>query len=132
MNENIKKYPFVVCDVFTEQAFGGNPLAVVTDAAGLSTEQMQNIAREFNYSETTFVLPAQRGGDYRVRIFTASTEFPFAGHPNIGTAIVLADMGLLPETGQFVFEELAGDVPVTLSQDESSHWRAELRAPELL
>ena len=125
-------YPFVVCDVFTEQQFGGNPLAVITNATGLSSEQMQKIAREFNYSETTFVLPPQRGGDYQIRIFTASTEFPFAGHPNIGTAIVLADQGLLPSNGRFIFEEIAGDVPVTVVKNNAQQWRAELRAPEAL
>ena len=125
-------YPFTVCDVFTDQTFGGNPLAVVSDAEGLSTSQMQNIAREFNYSETTFVLPPQRGGDYQVRIFTTTSEFPFAGHPNIGTAIVLAEQGLLPDSGTFVFEELAGDVPVTVTKDETGQWQAELRAPEAL
>ncbi|WP_230390733.1 PhzF family phenazine biosynthesis protein [Reinekea sp. G2M2-21] len=126
------RIPFVVSDVFTDRRYGGNPLAVVLNAQGLATEQMQQIAREFNYSETTFVLPPERGGDYRVRIFTTTTEFPFAGHPNIGTAIVLAEQGLLPDSGRFVFEELAGDVPVTVQRADNGSWQAELRAPEAL
>ena len=86
---------FVTCDVFTDTRFGGNPLAVVLDAEGLSDTQMQQVAREFNYSETTFVLPAEQGHDRRVRIFTPAREVPFAGHPNVGTAFVLASLGEL-------------------------------------
>jgi len=80
---------FVIADVFTEKRFGGNQLAVFTDASGLDTESMQNIAREMNYSETTFLLPAEQGGDYRVRIFTPGQELPFAGHPLVGTAFTI-------------------------------------------
>ena len=82
---------YITVDVFTDRAFGGNPLAVVLDAGGLSTAQMQAIATEFNYSETTFVLPpADPAHDAQVRIFTVNSEIPFAGHPNVGTAFVLA------------------------------------------
>src|ERR1700741_5661801 len=82
---------YITVDVFTDRAFGGNPLAVVLDAEGMSTEQMQAIATEFNYSETTFVLPpADSANDAQVRIFTVNRELPFAGHPNVGTAFVLA------------------------------------------
>ena len=82
---------YITVDVFTDRAFGGNPLAVILDAGGLSTAQMQAIASEFNYSETTFVLPPQgRAHDAQVRIFTVRSELPFAGHPNVGTAFVLA------------------------------------------
>ena len=82
---------YITVDVFTDRAFGGNPLAVVLDAGGLSTAQMQAIATEFNYSETTFVLPpADPAHDAQVRIFTVNREIPFAGHPNVGTAFVLA------------------------------------------
>ena len=82
---------YITVDVFTDRAFGGNPLAVVLDAKGLSTAQMQAIAAEFNYAETTFVLPPRDGAhDAQVRIFTVTTEMPFAGHPNVGTAFVLA------------------------------------------
>ena len=75
---------YITVDVFTDRAFGGNPLAVVLDAGGLSTAQMQAIATEFNYSETTFVLPpADPAHDAQVRIFTVRYEIPFAGHPNV-------------------------------------------------
>jgi trans-2,3-dihydro-3-hydroxyanthranilate isomerase len=123
---------FVTADVFTDQCFGGNPLAVILNAEALTAQQMQNIAREFNYSETTFVLPPAQGGDFQVRIFTPTMEVPFAGHPNIGTAVVLAQEGLLPESGQFLFEEIAGMVPVTVQGSESSGFHAELTAPEAL
>ena len=81
---------FVIADVFTEERFGGNQLAVFTNGKGLDSATMQNIAREMNYSETTFLLPPERGGDYRVRIFTPSHELPFAGHPLVGSAYVIA------------------------------------------
>lgn len=103
-------YGYVIADVFTDTALEGNPLAVVPDAAGLSSECMQRIAREMNLSETTFVLPPAAGGDVRVRIFTPVGELPFAGHPTFGTAAVLAatghpgvrDGGLRMETGMGV------------------------------
>ncbi len=85
---------FVIADVFTEERFGGNQLAVFTDGAGLDSETMQNIAREMNYSETTFLLPPERGGDYRVRIFTPAHELPFAGHPLVGSAFVIVAEGM--------------------------------------
>src|SRR5262249_9102678 len=85
---------FTTVDVFTERRFGGNPLAVVTDAEGLSGEQMQSIAAEFNLAETTFVLPPKDPAHTaEVRIFTPKAELPFAGHPNVGTAFVLASAG---------------------------------------
>src|ERR1700733_9181407 len=81
---------FVTVDVFTDRRFGGNPLAVLPNAAGLSTEQMQAIANEFNLSETTFVLPPKDAAHTaEVRIFTPKFEMPFAGHPNVGTAYVV-------------------------------------------
>ncbi len=77
---------YVTVDVFTARVFGGNPLAVVLDAQGLSAQQMQSAASEFNYAETTFVLPPREPGrTAHVRIFTPRTEVPFAGHPNVGT-----------------------------------------------
>jgi len=83
-----------IVDVFTDRAFAGNGLAVLPDADGLSTEQMQAIAREFNLSETTFVLPPTgAAATYRVRIFTPASELPFAGHPSVGTAWMLARLG---------------------------------------
>src|SRR5205085_10722950 len=80
---------FILADVFTEKQFGGNQLAVFTDATGLDTETMQDIAREMHFSETTFLLPPEGGGDYRLRIFTPETELPFAGHPLVGTGYVV-------------------------------------------
>lgn len=80
---------FVIADVFTEEQFGGNQLAVFTDGSGLDPATMQNIAREMNYSETTFLLPPENGGDYRIRIFTPASELPFAGHPLVGSAYVI-------------------------------------------
>src|SRR6185369_8055232 len=85
---------FIIADVFTEKQFGGNQLAVFTDGSGLDTETMQNIAREMNYSETTFLLPPKSGGDYHVRIFTPAHELPFAGHPVVGTGYVIVAEGL--------------------------------------
>jgi trans-2,3-dihydro-3-hydroxyanthranilate isomerase len=107
---------FVQVDVFTERVFGGNPLAVVFEAAGLSDGEMQAIAREMNCSETTFLLPPTRPDcAARVRIFTPAREIPFAGHPTIGTAWVLATEQLLPpNTRRFNLEEGNGPVEVTL------------------
>ncbi len=81
--------PYVIVDVFTSTPLEGNPLAVLTDAEGLAADRMQQVAREMNLSETVFVLPPEEGGDARIRIFTPSTELPFAGHPTLGTAFVL-------------------------------------------
>ena len=86
------KYRFHTLDVFTSDKFGGNPLAVVLEAKGLDGEQMQTVAREFNLSETTFfTAPEDKANTAAVRIFTPGAELPFAGHPTVGTAIVLAD-----------------------------------------
>ncbi len=105
-------YEFVTVDVFTDRRFGGNPLAVFPDAAGLTEQQMQAIAAEFNLSETTFVLPPENPGNHaRVRIFNRTAEMPFAGHPNVGTGYVLARrMTEVPE--HLTFEEQAGLVRV--------------------
>ena len=90
----MREYRFIQVDVFTDRPFGGNPLAVFPDAEGLTTEEMQSLAREMNLSETTFVLPPQSAGaEFKVRIFTPATELPFAGHPVIGTHWVLAHLG---------------------------------------
>jgi trans-2,3-dihydro-3-hydroxyanthranilate isomerase len=82
-------FEYAIADVFTTEPLHGNPVAVFLDAQGLSTERMQRIAREMNLSETTFVLPPRRDGDARVRIFTPVNELPFAGHPTMGTAVVV-------------------------------------------
>ncbi len=127
------KYKFYTCDVFTPNRFGGNQLAVMPEADGLSSRQMQQIAREFNYSETTFVFPAQQGNTRKVRIFTPSREIPFAGHPNIGTAFVLAtigDFGDIRDQLAVIFEEEAGLVPVTIRTGEAGKYCCELAAPQ--
>jgi trans-2,3-dihydro-3-hydroxyanthranilate isomerase len=123
---------YVTVDVFTDRAFGGNPLAVVLDAQGLSTAQMQAIATEFNYSETTFVLPPQDPAhDAQVRIFTVRHELPFAGHPNVGTAFVLATQAATPPA-RLLFEEKAGLVPVEILTEKGRVVAAELTAPQPL
>ena len=123
---------YITVDVFTDRAFGGNPLAVVLDAGGLSAAQMQAIATEFNYSETTFVLPPRDGGnDAQVRIFTVNQEIPFAGHPNVGTAFVLASRAAAPPA-RLKFEEGAGLVPVEILQEAGRVVGAELTAPQAL
>lgn len=123
---------YITVDVFTDRAFGGNPLAVVLDAGGLSTAQMQAIASEFNYSETTFVLPPQDPAhDAQVRIFTVNREIPFAGHPNVGTAFVLATQAAKPPA-RLLFEELAGLVAVEILQEQGKAIGAELTAPQPL
>jgi trans-2,3-dihydro-3-hydroxyanthranilate isomerase len=133
------KRRYVTADVFTDRMFGGNPLAVVLDAEGLSTIDMQAIALEFNYSETTFVLPPDNPAHTaKVRIFTPRTEVPFAGHPNVGTAFVLARespsaaVAAASAAGIFVFEEGAGLVPLKLLREHGATVGAELRAPEAL
>ena len=83
------RYRFITLDVFTDQPFGGNPLAVFPDAAGIDDAQMQAIAREFNLSETVFILPGTDGADATLRIFTPTFEMPFAGHPTVGSALIL-------------------------------------------
>ena len=82
------QYKYYICDVFTKKRFGGNPLAVFPEAEGLTDNQMQQIAREFKFSESSFVFPPEYGNTRKVRIFTPAVEVPFAGHPNIGTAFV--------------------------------------------
>jgi trans-2,3-dihydro-3-hydroxyanthranilate isomerase len=123
---------YLTVDVFTDRAFGGNPLAVILDAGGLSTAQMQAIASEFNYSETTFVLPpGDAANDAQVRIFTVNREIPFAGHPNVGNAFVLAAQAPKPPV-RLKFEEKAGLVPVEILMEGSGAVGAELSAPEPL
>ncbi len=113
---------FQTVDVFTGTQFAGNPLAVVLNAEGLSTGQMQAIAAEFNLAETTFVLPPKDAAHTaEVRIFTPRSEMPFAGHPNVGTAFVLARAGSSygrPVDGdRVIFEEKAGLVPIEILRD---------------
>ena len=127
------KYRYYTCDVFTETRFGGNPLAVLPRADGLSAQQMQQIAREFNFSETTFVFPPKAGHTRQVRIFTPVREIPFAGHPNVGTAFVLASTGEFGEIQASLtvtFEEEAGLVPVTIQEAQGKVESCELAAPQ--
>lgn len=127
------RYRYYTCDVFTETRFGGNTLAVLPEAVGLSTEQMQRIAREFNYPETSFVFPARNGHTRHVRIFTPVSEVPFAGHPNIGTAFVLASTGRFGDIRSsrvVIFEEEAGLVSITIDEEEGRITRCELEAPQ--
>jgi trans-2,3-dihydro-3-hydroxyanthranilate isomerase len=129
------RYSYYICDVFTATRFGGNQLAVLPHADGLSDRQMQQVAREFNFAETTFVLPPEAGHTRRVRIFTPTTELPFAGHPNIGTAFALAtagELGPIESSITVAFEERAGVVPVSIHRRESQPLWCELSAPERL
>jgi trans-2,3-dihydro-3-hydroxyanthranilate isomerase len=130
----MSRYQFYTCDVFTETRFGGNQLAVLPEATGLSDRQMQQLAREFNFAETSFVFPSD-GFTRRVRIFTPANELGFAGHPNVGTAFVLAATGALGPLGAgvttVVFDEKAGPVPITIQNDDGQI-RCELTAPQAL
>jgi trans-2,3-dihydro-3-hydroxyanthranilate isomerase len=127
----MKEFAYVTLDVFTNTRFGGNQLAVILDARGLSSEQMQTIAREFNFSESTFVLPPQNPANTaQVRIFTPGGELPFAGHPTVGTAFALAALSKVPaDTASVTFEESVGDVPVAIERTHGQVSRTVLTAP---
>ena len=99
----MRRYDYRTVDVFTDRQFGGNPLAVFPRAEGLSEGELSRIALEINYSETAFVFPPEDSANSaRVRIFTPLHEIPFAGHPNVGTGFVLAQLGRVPDEGQAV------------------------------
>jgi trans-2,3-dihydro-3-hydroxyanthranilate isomerase len=136
-------YQYVVADVFTSTPLEGNPVAVLTDAQGLPPARMQQITREFNLSETVFVLPAEEGADARVRIFTPAAELPFAGHPVLGTAYVLGAAGaqetvrletgagviridLTRENGQIVSGRMGQPIPVVVPYDRTGELLAAL------
>jgi trans-2,3-dihydro-3-hydroxyanthranilate isomerase len=124
--EKISQYQFYILDVFAEEKYAGNQLAVVRNAGGLSDELMQKITVEMNYSETTFILSKeQRGGGYDVRIFTPAAEVPFAGHPTLGTAYVIQHE-IMKEPAETVILNLkVGQIPVTSSsngKDEDILW----------
>ena len=130
--------PFYTADVFTSEMFGGNQLAVFPDGEGLEAGLMQSIARELNLSETVFVFPPDDSRHTRrLRIFTPGTELPFAGHPTVGAAFVLASIGEVALDGartRIVFEEGVGPVPVTIETVDGAPSRCELttaRVPEL-
>jgi len=130
------KFEYVTVDVFTDRRFGGNPLAVLPNAEGLTAAQMQSIANEFNLSETTFVLPpAAAAHTAEVRIFTPQAEMPFAGHPNVGTAFVVAGRGSVYGRvvgDSLLFEEKAGLVPIEVLREGSAIVGARLTAPRAL
>lgn len=113
----MRQYRYLFLDVFTERAFEGNQLAVFPDAGGIDEREMQAIAREINFSETTFVLPRELSGtDVRMRIFTPGAEVPIAGHPTIGSTFALAHLGRIePGASGFVFGLNAGPTPVELT-----------------
>ncbi len=129
------RYRYVTADVFTDRRFGGNQLAVLPDARGLSTEQMLAVTREFNYSESVFVLPPEHEGHTcRVRIFTPGGEVPFAGHPTVGCAHVLAATGQVPLTGdetRLVLGEKVGPVPVLVRLEQGRPVFAQLSVAQL-
>ena len=129
----MKTYSFVTVDVFTEQRFGGNQLAVFTDAHGLSADEMQALAAEFNLSETTFVLPPNDPANTaRVRIFNRTYEMAFAGHPNVGTGFVLAEQGR-DRDGVLRFEEKAGLVEIKVERTAAGALKgATIAAPQPL
>jgi trans-2,3-dihydro-3-hydroxyanthranilate isomerase len=126
---------FHTLDVFTDRVFGGNPLAVFPDGRGVGGETMQRIARELNLSETVFVLPPDDPAHTRrLRIFTPAAELPFAGHPTVGTAFLLAALGEVPLAGEetgIVFEEGVGPVPVRIRARDGRPVFAELTAARL-
>ncbi|MGZ5021492.1 MAG: PhzF family phenazine biosynthesis protein [Chthoniobacterales bacterium] len=129
------EYRFVTADVFTDHAFGGNQLAVFPDAQGLNDGTMQQIAREFNLSETVFVFPAQTpAGTRRLRIFTPGRELPFAGHPTVGTAFVLtsiSEIELRGEETRIVFEEGVGPVEVIVRARDGRPFFSQLSAAKM-
>ena len=108
---------YLLADVFTNAAFAGNQLAVFPDAEGLEARQMQAIARELNIAETTFVTPGSAPGHFRVRIFTPMAELQFAGHPTIGTSVVLKHLGRTEGLSEIVLEEGVGPVRVVLGDN---------------
>jgi trans-2,3-dihydro-3-hydroxyanthranilate isomerase len=132
----MRRVAFETVDVFAAQRFGGNPLAVVPDARGLSAAEMQAVTREFNYSESAFVLPpADSANTARVRIFTPTNEVPFAGHPNVGTAFVLGQLASIfgRARGDVMrFEEDGGLVEVSLVRRHGDVIGARIRAPRAL
>ena len=122
---------FVTLDVFTERRFAGNPLAVVLDSEGLDGATMQAIAREFNLSETVFVLPAvHRSHRARLRIFTPAIEIPFAGHPTVGTAVLLRRIDAAGD-GELILEEDVGDVRCVAEPIGPDGGRAKFELPKL-
>jgi len=126
------RYHFYTADVFTNRRFGGNPLAVFPEAQGLTDGQMQAIAREFNLSETVFVFPPiAQTHSRKLRIFTPGRELAFAGHPTVGTAYVLAEIGELADQESVIFEEGVGPVPVKIQRPPGMPIFTQLAAAKL-
>lgn len=129
----MRKLHYHRVDVFTDEAFGGNPLAVFTNGRGISPETMQAIAKEFNLSETTFVLPPDDPAHaYRVRIFTPAQELPMAGHPTVGTSFVLAREQLIDvahDETTITLEEGVGPIPVRIEFRDAQPVYAEMSQP---
>ena len=129
------RYRYLLADVFTDRRFGGNPLAMFPDGRGLDTPTMQAVARELNLSETVFVLPPDDPAHTcRLRIFTPMLELPFAGHPTVGSAFLLAHAGVIPLDGthtHIVFEEGVGPVPVRLTHAAHAPLFAQLTTARL-
>lgn len=131
-----KSVEFSIVDVFTDTQFSGNPVAVIHDGRGLTTEEMQKISIEFGFSETTFICPP-KSDQYtaEVRIFTPLEEIPFAGHPNIGTAFVVGNETTAagpPISDRFVFDELGGEVRGTMVVEGETTRGASIAAPQSL
>jgi trans-2,3-dihydro-3-hydroxyanthranilate isomerase len=129
------KVKFYTCDVFTRSPFGGNQLAVFPDASSIPEAQLQSIAKEFNFSETTFVYPPKNPAHTRqVRIFTPGGELPFAGHPTVGTAItlcIIGDVNVTENETKIILEEGVGPVPVTVRSENGIPAFAQLTAAQL-
>jgi len=116
----MKKYKFYIMDVFAEEKYAGNQLAVIRDAGGISDLEMQKIAKEMNYSETTFILSKeQRNGGYDVRIFTPEAELPFAGHPTLGTAFVIQHEIMKEPADTVILNLKVGQIPVGFHKADS-------------
>jgi len=122
----VRNFRYVIADVFTDRPLAGNQLAVFTDARGLEDDEMQSLAREMNFSESVFVLPPEGEGHARMRIFTPTDELPFAGHPTLGCAFVLAGPLQLPEIR---LETGAGVVPVALEREQDRIVFGRMRQP---
>lgn len=127
------EYKFYILDVFADKKFEGNQLAVLPSATGLSDENMQKIAREFNFSETVYIESTEEKNIRNVRIFTPTSEIGFAGHPNIGAAMLLARIGEYYDEKQIdiIFKEKVGNVPLRIYFDNSVPQKAELSTPKL-
>jgi trans-2,3-dihydro-3-hydroxyanthranilate isomerase len=126
------RFRFVTLDVFTQTRLAGNPLAVVIDADGLDQPQMQALAREFNLPETVFILqPADSGNRARLRIFTPAAELPFAGHPTVGTAVLLGCMTGAGNAREFVLEEAIGLVRCRVRSHGHTEGHARFEVPRL-